>query len=156
MTNRRTSWLALALSLTAFSVGAAGCGDGPPEPAIALPTAPSLPAPAAPTISTTAPVALFGIASEISESGQMFVAGVEVTVASCVSRGGCVTKSTLTSEHGTYRIDGLYPGPYNYVWVEKNGYEPVGLPHSIEVCDDCNKILTLDGETEFDFTLARR
>jgi hypothetical protein len=149
---------------------AASCSGRTAAPPAALPTAPSssVESPPIPAVATVvaAPqpgdtaVALFGIASEITDAPGMPAEGVRVDVMSCPDTSpGCGTniqKSTVTSEHGVYRIEGLYQGRNNFLWITKDGYEPVGLPAFPTVCDDCNKILTLNGDTQFDFTLVRR
>jgi hypothetical protein len=162
--SRVTFWFVVVLSVTLLI---AGCSTRYVVPTAASPT-PS--APAATTFTPTvhvpdtgpgdSAVALFGIASEMTESGEVPVEGVEVYVMSCGDQSaGCGTniqQSTKTNANGMYRVEGLYPGRNNFVWIAKGGYDPVGMPASLDVCDDCNIILTLAGDTEFDFSLARK
>lgn len=102
---------------------------------------------------------VFGVVSEQTATGRVPVVGVQVDVMSCNAVStGClynVFVRTTTDGNGYFSLPGLYGGKNNFVWVYKEGYEPVGMP-PIGTCDHCNQVLTLSADTRFDVEVARR
>ncbi len=145
------------LLLAAFS--AAGCGgdEGQAAAPIAGPSAPSptsAPIPAVPT--APGALTLSGLVTQETATGRVPVEGVLVEEMTC-QVAGCsnyILQKATTDKAGAYHIAGLYPGALNFVWITKDGYEPVGMP-PVPTCDNCNSIVTMIGDTELDIELAR-
>ena len=100
---------------------------------------------------------VFGVISEATGSQRKAVEGVLVEEMTCFS-DGCssnILQRVTTGTDGAYRIDGLYEGDLNFVWITKEGYEPVGMRPE-PTCDNCNAIVPIIGDTRLDIELVRR
>jgi hypothetical protein len=84
------------------------------------------------------------------------LAGVLIDDLTCSPHLVCggYSQYTTTDSDGAYRITDLYAGNENYVWITKDGYEPVDpeMPN----CDNCNEIVEMNGDTRLDIELVRR
>jgi hypothetical protein len=104
--------------------------------------------------------ALFGVIVERTATGLTVPAeGVLVEAMSCTAVAkGCgsyILQRATTDQNGAYRLQGMYAGPNNFIWVSKAGYDVIGLPE-MPNCDNCNAIVTLNDDTRLDFQVARR
>jgi hypothetical protein len=140
---------AIAFFLIVF---AGGCGNNSVHES--APAGPS-PVPRPPQRNLT----LFGTVYEVTATGRAPVADVLIEEMTCdAANPGCgvnVLQRTTTGIDGAYRITGLYPGRNNFVWITKEGYEPVGRP-AVPTCDNCNQIVEMIDDTLLDIELARR
>ena len=146
---RTLALAALAISLTACS---SDTPTGPTSRAAAT-TPPVTPTPAA----STQTCVLFGVVTERTSSGSRPVAGLVLEELTCAIRN-CpdgITKKVTTAADGAYRIDGLYNGRLNFLWIEStDGYVSAGLRPS-DPCDFCDAIVTVNGETQLDLEVVR-
>lgn len=104
--------------------------------------------------------ALFGSIVERTATGLIVPAeGVLVEAMSCTavskSCGVSIIQRATTDQNGVYRIQGMYAGPNNFIWVSKAGYEVIGLPETSN-CDGCSAIVTLNEDTRLDIQIVRR
>ena len=135
-----------------------GCANnGGRESAPTLNPAPTGPSPA--PVPAQRNLSLFGTVYEVTATGRAPVPGVVIEEMTCdAASPGCqvnTIQQTSTDSDGAYRITGLYLGRNNFVWIRKEGYEPVGRP-AVPTCDNCNQIVEMNGDTHLDIELARR
>jgi len=143
-----------ALFLTVLT---GGCGNNSGVSAPTLNPAPTVPSPV--PIPAQRNLSLFGTVYEVTAAGRAPVPGVVIEEMTCdAASPGCqvnIIQHTTTDSDGAYRISGLYVGRNNFVWISKEGYEPVGRP-AVPTCDNCNQIVEMNGDTHLDIELARR
>ena len=144
-----------AIFLIVLTGGCANNGDRQSGPTLnPAPTGPS-PAP----VPAQRNLSLFGTVYEVTATGRAPVPGVVIEEMTCDAASlGCqvnTIQQTSTDSDGAYRITGLYLGRNNFVWISKEGYEPVGRP-AVPTCDNCNQIVEMNGDTHLDIELARR
>ena len=143
-----------ALGLT---IAMSGCGDGSLNPL--LPVSPSSPSPLpAPPPAPIGSGVLSGVVVETTSTGRTPVEGATIYIMTCgISNCPDVKGYSVTTDaEGSYRIAGVYNGDLNYVWISKEGYQLIN-PMAPGTCpDNCDRTLTVNGETRLDVELARR
>ena len=150
-----------------LAAGQAGCGDGGPV----SPTAPSSQTPQAapapePLVANhlLKPVALFGVITETTPTGEVPIAGVTVYCDLCGADGHTWAE---TAADGSYRFSGdvaagggiwLYVyGNQTTIWVGKDGYQdPPGQPGPPGYNGNGWRTLQINGDTRFDTRLVRQ
>jgi len=61
-----------------------------------------------------------------------------------------------TGKDGTYRVADLYNGEANYIWIgSKEGYISAA-PRPALLCEGCDLIVTVNGDTRLDIEVVRR
>ena len=142
----------IAVVLASFAIA---CNGKSVAPGITSPISPS---PSPSNSPSTVGLNLSGIVTQVTPTGRIPVEGVLVEAMSCHTTSyGCSTyliQSVTTDQSGAYKFSELYFGSNNFVWITKDGYEPVGMPR-VPTCDYCNRILTIEGDTQLDIELAR-
>ena len=136
-----------------------GCSDSSRMP----PITPSTPTPApspAPAPGPFADKVLTGVLFEMTSAGRTPVAGVNIELLTC-GTSNCPTALTAdhlvrTDDDGRYRIEGVYNGELNYLWVLSAVYK-VAAPPAPGTCPDaCDRVVTVNGDTQLDIELVRR
>ena len=143
-----------------LALGLAGCGgsDSPATPLTPSPPPTARPAPTPPT-----PIGdnvLSGVVFEVTSTGRTPLTGLTVYLLTCGASNcpSAVTAeySVQTDEDGRYRIDGVYPGDLNFLWVRNEVYDLVN-PMAPGTCPDgCDRIVVVSGDTQLDIELVRR
>jgi hypothetical protein len=143
-----------------LALGLAGCGSSgsPATPLTPSPQPTASPAPTAP-----APIGnnvLSGVVFEVTSTGRTPLEGVTVYLLTCGAWNcpNAVTAdfSVQTDRDGLYRIDGVYPGNLNFLWVRDERYDLVN-PMAPGTCPDgCDRVVMVSGDTRLDIELVRR
>jgi hypothetical protein len=143
-----TSAIGFAVSLLAIA-----CGNANSLPSLLAPSPVPFRNGATSTVSSDATFTLSGVVSEQTVSGTIPIGDVAIEVAVCPRPGfsSAQTAKTVTNVSGFYTVSGMCTGT-TYVWLSKDGYKtsPTGQ------CDGDCLYATIDGDTRFDVTLARR
>jgi hypothetical protein len=138
-----------------------GCGaeDGRSS----LPSAPSpvetLPPPVVPTPQrAVANGVLSGVINEVTASGRIPLEGATVYLLTCGTWNcpDAVDYTVKTDKDGRYRIAGVFNGELNFFWVRDELYALVN-PMAPGTCpDDCDRVITVNGDTKLNVDLVRR
>jgi hypothetical protein len=153
------SMLARTAAAVAFTVLMIGCSSTPSSPSAATPSPTLTPAPAPPP--RTAGIAnrvLSGAVVEITPSGRIPVEGVAIYLETC-SLDNCPdikAYEVKTDRRGEYRISGVFDGQLNFLWATDAVYK-MADPMPLGTCpDNCDRLVTVSGDTRLDIELMRR
>ena len=143
-----------------LTLGLAGCAgsDSPATPFTPSPqpTASAVPTPPTPTSDNV----LSGVVFEVTSTGRTPVEGVTVYLLTCGAwncpSAATASYSVQTDKDGRYRIDRVYSGDLNFLWVRNEVYDLVN-PMARGTCPDgCDRVVVVSGDTRLDIDLVRR
>jgi hypothetical protein len=103
---------------------------------------------------------LSGMVFEVTPAGRSALRDVTISLLTCGAAncppGLTAAYDVQTNEDGAYRIDGVYSGDLNFLWVQNDKYVLVD-PTAPGTCPDrCDRVVTVNGETRLDLNLVRR
>ncbi len=150
-----------ALRVLGLAALVSGCGNSVGTPMLlTAPTPTAIPAPIPTPATPIADGVLSGIIFEVTSTGRTGLQAATVYLLTCgaVNCPAALTaaREVKTDQSGAYRISGVYGGSLNFLWVRDEVFELVD-PMPLGTCpDQCDRVVTINGDTRLDIDLRRR
>jgi hypothetical protein len=147
------SRIVCTLGLTLLTVS---CDDAVPTPSSPTPVVSVLPIPTVPRPSATN--VLSGVIVEVTASEPIPVEGATVYLMTCgtVNCPDVIGHTVQSDKNGAYRMERVYDGELNFLWVEKDNYDLANPMRPGSCPDGCDRLVKVIGDTTLNIELVRR